>query len=203
MKINIMKRSPSLWAGRCFGPAVKSIHFAAALLLSAPAALTAQAVADNRVPDLPPDCPKIIVPEGNRVAFHVFAVGVQIYRWDGANWAFTGPEATLYADPHHHAQVGTHFGTPGGPAWQSNSGSRIVAQRMDACTPDATAIPWLLLRAVSREGRGIFSSVSYVQRVHTAGGLAPATPGAFVGEEMRVPYTAEYFFYRSTARRYQ
>jgi uncharacterized protein (TIGR03118 family) len=45
--------------------------------------------------------------------------------------------------------------------------------------------------------------VSYVQRVNTAGGLAPSAPGAFVGEERQVPYTAEYFFYRYTARLYR
>jgi hypothetical protein len=39
--------------------------------------------------------------------------------------------------------------------------------------------------------------VTYVQRVNTAGGLPPAAPGSFVGEEKHVPYTTEYYFYRA------
>jgi hypothetical protein len=33
--------------------------------------------------------------------------------------------------------------------------------------------------------------------VNTVGGKAPTDPGSFVGEEARVPYTAEYYFYRA------
>jgi hypothetical protein len=32
--------------------------------------------------------------------------------------------------------------------------------------------------------------------VNTTGGLAPSAPPAQAGEEARVPYTAEYYFYR-------
>jgi hypothetical protein len=38
--------------------------------------------------------------------------------------------------------------------------------------------------------------VSYIQRVNTTGGLAPVEPGEEPGEEARVPYTADYYFYR-------
>jgi hypothetical protein len=34
-----------------------------------------------------------------------------------------------------------------------------------------------------------------IQRVNTVGGIAPSTLGTFVGQEARVPYTTEYFFY--------
>ena len=36
-----------------------------------------------------------------------------------------------------------------------------------------------------------------IQRVNTVGGKAPTAPGDYVGELVRVPYTAEYFFYRA------
>ena len=39
--------------------------------------------------------------------------------------------------------------------------------------------------------------MTYIQRVNTVGGLAPAEPGDFVGQEVEVPYTAEYYFYRA------
>jgi hypothetical protein len=37
--------------------------------------------------------------------------------------------------------------------------------------------------------------VTFIQRLNTAGGLAPATAGAAIGQEARVPYTADYLFY--------
>ena len=58
----------------------------------------------------------------------------------------------------------------------------MVASRLEGCTPDPTAIPWLLLQKVSTEGPGIFDRVTYIQRVNTSGGLAPTDPGHFVGE---------------------
>ena len=91
------------------------------------------------------------------------------------------------------ASVGIHYA---GPTWESASGSKVVAAVVDSCTPDPDAIPWLLLKAVSSEGPGIFHRVTYIQRVFTEGGLAPADAGDFVGEEARVPYTAWYVFYR-------
>lgn len=40
--------------------------------------------------------------------------------------------------------------------------------------------------------------MNHVQRVNTLGGTAPAGAGSFVGDEARVPYTAEYYFYRAS-----
>jgi hypothetical protein len=62
----------------------------------------------------------------------------------------------------------------------------------------ADAIPWLLLRAVSTEGPGIFERTTFIQRVNTMGGAAPATAPTQAGQEARVPYTAEYYFYRAS-----
>ena len=72
------------------------------------------------------------------------------------------------------------------------------ASRVEVCaSPDPTAIDWLLLRAVETSGPGVFSPVTYIQRVNTTGGKAPTTPGSFIGEVVDAPYTAEYYFYRS------
>jgi hypothetical protein len=191
-----MKKSHINWAGRCFGPAVKSINPAVvSLLCAAVVPLGAQAGTGSRAPDLPPVCARIEVPGGNKVCFHAYAAGVQIYRWDGSAWAFVAPAAVLYANAGYNEEVGTHYA---GPTWESNSGSKVVARRIDGCTPDATAIPWLLLQTVTAQGPGIFHRVTYVQRVNTVGGLAPVAPGSFVGEEAQVPYAAEYVFYRAT-----
>lgn len=161
------------------------------------AAQSARANGGGRTPDLPlPLCQSIQVEEGNKVAFHAYAVGVQVYRWNGTAWAFVEPVANLYADRGFHGQVGTHYA---GPTWESNSGSKVVGRRVvnTGCTPDAKAIPWLKLETVTTDGPGIFNGVTFIQRVNTTGGIAPTLPGTFVGEEARVPYTAEYFFYRA------
>ncbi len=155
----------------------------------------AKANSDIQAPELPAGCGSLQIPAGNEAAFHVYAIGVQIYRWNGTAWTFVAPSANLYADAGFNGKVGFHYG---GPTWESNSGSKVVAARVPntGCTPDATAIPWLLLQTVSTDGPGIFSRVTYIQRTATTGGLAPAVPGTTVGEEKRVPYTAEYYFYR-------
>jgi hypothetical protein len=154
----------------------------------------ARAVNDTRPPDLPsPLCNDVQVPSGNIVAFHVYARGVQIYRWDGA-WVFVAPSAMLFADANYQGQVGIHYA---GPTWESNSGSKVVGGSPIRCAPDSTAIPWLKLQTVSTIGPGIFSSVTYIQRVNTTGGLAPTAPGSSVHEAAEPPYTAEYYFYRA------
>jgi hypothetical protein len=54
-----------------------------------------------------------------------------------------------------------------------------------------------LLEATLSEGPGIFSRVNFIQRLNTVGGKAPSNPGSSVGEVARVPYTADYYFYRA------
>jgi len=145
-------------------------------------------------PDLPsPLCDRLRVPEGNKLHSQVYADGVQVYRWDGLSWVFVEPIATLFANAGYDGRVGKHYV---GPTWESNSGSKVVGARLYGCSPDTTAIPWLLLEAVSTSGPGIYSSVTYIQRANTTGGLAPAGPGSFLGETVQIPYTAEYYFYR-------
>jgi hypothetical protein len=150
---------------------------------------------DNRAPDLPsPLCDRLQVQAGNKVAVHVYALGVQIYRWDGISWVFVAPSARLFADAEYHGEVGIHYA---GPTWESHSGGKVIASRLQSCAPDPTAIAWLLLQMVSTEGPGIFDRVTYIQRVNTAGGLPPNVPGPYIGAEEEVPYTAEYYFYRA------
>jgi Protein of unknown function (DUF3455) len=147
-------------------------------------------------PDLPPQCGSIVAPAGNRVAFHVYARGVQIYKWNGASWVFEEPRATLFAEANFFGEVGTHYR---GPNWESKSGSKVGGIRVPGtgCRPDSSAIEWLILQSVSPTGPGIFHRVTYIQRVNTTGGLAPTTPGSSIDELREVPYTAEYYFYRA------
>ncbi len=63
--------------------------------------------------------------------------------------------------------------------------------------PDANAIPWLLLSAKSTSGAGVFGRTKSIQRLHTAGGKAPAEAcdRAQLGKQARVAYRATYYFY--------
>jgi hypothetical protein len=146
----------------------------------------------SRVPDLS-GCPKLQAPADTKLAYHTFAKGVQIYRWNGTSWGFVAPEALLSADRKGNSVIGTHYA---GPTWESNSGSKVVAAVIDRCTPDPNAIAWLSLGAVGTTGHGVFHRVTFIQRVNTDGGLAPSAPGSIIGEEARIPYTTEYYFYR-------
>lgn len=149
---------------------------------------------DNlRVPELPPVCGTINVPAGNRLVHRTYALGVQIYKWNGTAWDFVAPEANLYSSRRFRGKVGTHYA---GPTWESESGSYVIGRRVQGCDPDPTAISWLLLEDVESDGPGIYKDVTYIQRVNTRGGLKPATPGSYVGEEVRMPYTTEYYFYK-------
>lgn len=139
-------------------------------------------------------CEQLDVSAGNRLALHTYAEGVQTYRWSGAGWDFVGPRAVLYADAGRRGRIGTHFG---GPTWQSNGGSRVVAAVAERCDRDPDAIAWLLLGTTDSNGRGPFGKTTFIQRVNTAGGLAPAGAGAFEGETKEVRYTAEYLFFRA------
>jgi Protein of unknown function (DUF3455) len=152
---------------------------------------------DNRAPEVPFE----IALQGttNKVHFHGYAEGVQIYTWNGNDWGSAVPRATLFDDDGNI--VATHFGTPNGPGWRSNSGSEVVGKLPPKrVTVDQTAIQWLLLPANEpfTHGPGILANTTFIHRVNTAGGLAPFEPGAFVGQVVEVPYTADYFFYRAT-----
>src|SRR6266566_761712 len=157
-----------------------------AVVLALLAFATCARAQDSQPPTLPsPLCDSLQVPTGNTLTFHAYAIGVQIYQWNGTSWVFVAPSATLYADPGYHGQVGTHYA---GPTWESNSGSKVVGMRLEGCTPDASAIPWLKLGAHSSQRPGVFSHVTFIQRVNTIGGKAPGSPGTAVGQIANMAY---------------
>jgi hypothetical protein len=143
-------------------------------------------------------------PAGSVLLFALAARGVQIYtcqaKPDDATafvWTFQAPEADLFNA--RGEVVGHHFA---GPTWQGFDGSAVVGTaREHADSPDPGAIPWLLLEAKEHMGSGAFSTVTYVQRLATHGGAAPAAgcDAANAGEEVRQPYQATYAFYYPAA----
>lgn len=148
--------------------------------------------------------PNLAPPSGQTMFLEVLARGDQIYvclpTADNASvfaWTLRAPEAELLN--RRDERIGRHFG---GPTWEGNDGSRVVgAARENANSPDPQAIPWLLLQAVGNEGSGVFSAVTYIQRLDTTGGRAPTSgcDQANAGLEQRVDYTATYAFYYPSA----
>jgi len=144
---------------------------------------------DKRAPQVPAE---IQVPKGHKVHFQGYAEGVQIYTWNGTSWGASVPEAVLYDEDGE--VVAIHYA---GPTWESNSGSFVVGALPPLrVTVDPNSIPWLLLGVAHAEGPGVFHNTTFIHRVNTVGGNPPAIPGAFVGQVVRVPYSADYFFYR-------
>jgi len=88
------------------------------------------------------------------------------------------------------------------PTWEALDGSRLTGARVaSAAAPDGKSIPWLLLRSTSSVGPGLFGDVTWVQRLDTVGGAAPAAgcDAGHLGAEVMVPYRADYFFYHAGA----
>ena len=144
------------------------------------------------------------VPEGNSLVLQTFARGVQIYEVkrnatdpNVFAWVNIAPSATLYNNPNLTNPVINHFA---GPSWQfikgPEKGETVVAKKLQGVTPDATAIQWLLLKAVDSLSTPN-NKITFVQRICTVGGLAPTTgaDATHLGALDSVPYTASYLFY--------
>jgi Protein of unknown function (DUF3455) len=169
---------------------------------------------------IPPLVPANLEVEFGNTPFLVgHAIGTQNYvcllRAGGFAWTFFGPQATLFDDDGQ--QLTTHFlsanpdenGTLRATWQHSQDTSAIWALAIASSTDPAYvlpgAIPWLLLRVVGVEagptGGATLSATTFVQRVNTSGGIAPAADGcaraADVGRRALVPYTADYVFYRN------
>ena len=160
----------------------------------------------------PPAVPaNLEVPEGNR-AFRMFhAVGTQNYIClvAGQAWTFIGPQATLFDDDQDQAL--THFlsiNPIDGNAratWQHSRDTSSVWARAIATSTDPSfvapgAIPWLLLVVEGAQdgptGGGKIARTTYIQRVNTVGGVAPAASCASAGARAFVAYETDYVFYK-------
>ena len=176
---------------------------AAGLLSLALAACTSVA------PTVPRDAPAartddvpaaIAVPSGSRLAVTLKAAGLQNYECrakPGTSgdfaWTFVSPEAALKDDS--DKLVGRHYG---GPSWEHGDGSKVTGTVLATAPASMVGdIPWLLLKG-DASGSGVLAGVTYVQRLHTNGGVAPSDPcGApTIGTRKAVRYTADYLFYR-------
>jgi hypothetical protein len=162
----------------------------------------------------------ITVPAGNELFLVGHAVGTQNYTCVAVpsdaglafSWVAFGPQATLFND--RGAQLTTHFlsanpdeNGKARPTWQSSKDTSAVWGEPIASTTDGVesgAVPWLLLRVVGVDGRPTGSRhlarATFIQRINTSGGVAPATGCAEpknVGDKALVPYSTDYLFFRA------
>jgi hypothetical protein len=153
-----------------------------------------------------PASPRSLLPPAGNVPYLLgHGAGVQIYQCSatqaGFAWTFVAPRANL-TDGRGQVII-THFG---GPTWQANDGSKVVGSLVSSVTISPNAIPWLLLSTTATPaptGGGLLAPATFVQRLFTVGGLAPAAStcnAGDVGVKSEVPYTAEYLFWKNIPR---
>jgi hypothetical protein len=141
--------------------------------------------------------PELQPPAKERLLLQVHAKGDQIYscNTDGGrfSWTLKAPDAQLFSKD--GKSFGKHFA---GPSWRATDGSQLVGKAaVTVPSPDGNSIPWLLVTVVSRSGDGVLAHVTSIQRINTNGGKAPASgcDAAHSGQDLRVPYTADYLFF--------
>lgn len=142
------------------------------------------------------------VPAGHKVVLETVGVGEITYECrtkkdaaDQFEWVFVGPDAKLM--DRAGKQVGKYYGPPA--TWESNDGSRLTATQV-AVTPNGSGnIPLQLVKANPATGPGAMQGVTYIQRVVTQGGVAPAKAcaAANVGDKQPVSYRADYIFWKA------
>ncbi|MBK5008086.1 DUF3455 domain-containing protein [Pseudomonas sp. S60] len=142
----------------------------------------------------------IKVPDGHVIVMKTVGVGEITYECrDKAKapgqteWFFVGPKAVLKDRAGN--TVGDYFGPPA--TWQAKDGSKVTGTQL-AVAPAAKAdLPYQLVKANPAEGQGAMQGVSYIQRLATRGGVAPAEAcnAQNKGKQQVVKYQADYVFW--------
>jgi hypothetical protein len=142
------------------------------------------------------------VPTGHRVAMETVGAGDITYECRvkaGASgeheWFFVGPDARLM--DRGGKQVGRYYGPPA--TWENMDGSKVTATQVAVSPAAAGSIPMQLVKANPATGSGAMTGVTYIQRVATQGGVAPAMAcgAANLGAKQVVKYQADYIFYKA------
>ncbi len=140
------------------------------------------------------------VPAGNAVMLETLGVGEITYECrenkdkPGAfAWAFVVPVAAL--NDMQNKTIGKYYG---GPTWEANDGSKVTGKQVAVAPGGAGNIPFQLVKAEPAMGQGAMTGVSYIQRIETKGGVAPAAPcdASSKGAKQQVGYQAKYVFYK-------
>ena len=181
---------------------MKSMHLhaatAALALLSACASMSPMAPLYSQA--ALPDAVK--VPAGHQVALETVGVGEITYECREKptaagefEWVFVGPKAVL--NDRAGKAIGTYYGPPA--TWASMDGSQLTGAQVAVAPGAAGNIPLQLVKANPAMGQGAMAGVSYIQRVDTRGGVAPASACGMdtKGKKEVVKYQADYIFWKA------
>jgi uncharacterized protein DUF3455 len=146
----------------------------------------------------------------------------------GVTFVLFTPQATLFDD--EGGQLTTHYFSPNPSevntnpkvlgdrmiraTWQDSKDSSTVWGKVnpgnsssDSNYVEPGAIPWLLVTIAGHQdgptGGDRLSATTFIQRLSTHGGLAPSTGCTSLGDlgnMVFVPYTTDYYFYKSTGK---
>lgn len=149
-----------------------------------------------------PSLPESVrAPAGQKLLMTTTGVGEITYecrdKKDAAGqheWVFVAPVATLYSAD--RKVVGKYYA---GPTWEANDGSKVTGKQLAVAPARADSIPLQLVKADPAMGAGAMTPVSYIQRINTKGGIAPAMAcdAMAKGKRLQVAYEADYLFYGS------
>lgn len=147
-----------------------------------------------------PDAVK--VPAGHKLVLETVGAGLITYEcrekkdMAGAfEWTFAGPDATL--KDRAGKQVGKYYGPPA--TWESSDGVKITGTQLAVAPNGAGNIPLQLVQANPAVGSGAWTGVTYIQRLNTVAGVAPASVcnAEAKGKKETVGYQADYLFYKA------
>jgi hypothetical protein len=111
---------------------------------------------------------QLAIPAGQRLVTTLQVDhGSQVYACAHGAWTLKEPAAVLKSGTEEVLHTA-------GPEWISTNDGSAVTGATSAMVPVPAAVPELLLRATAHRGSGVFGAVSYIQRLDTHGGLAPA-----------------------------
>jgi hypothetical protein len=142
------------------------------------------------------------VPARHRITLETTAAGTIVYSCNAkANapgqyeWVFVGPSAPLKL--RSGQTIGTYYGPPA--TWAHNDGSVLTGVQLAVAPNNANSIPLQLVKANPKAQAGVFAETTYIQRVNTAGGIAPKLSCGMgnMGEKQTVEYSADYIFWKS------
>ena len=110
-------------------------------------------------------------------------------------WVFVGPAAKL--NDRSGKQVGKYYGPPA--TWEGMDGVKLTATQVAVAPAAPGSIPLQLVKANPAMGNGAMTGVTYIQRVATRGGVAPAAActGPMAGSRQVVTYQADYIFWKA------
>lgn len=207
---------------------VASIVLAGAAAMAFTALSPEPAYADNLTPPPVPDNIQVPAGNKLFLVGHAVGTQnyVCVPSGTGVRFVLFTPQATLFDD--EGEQLATHYFSPNPSemntdpkvisdhtiraTWQDSRDSSTVWGKVnpgnsstDSNYVEPGAIPWLLVTIAGHQdgptGGDRLSGTTFIQRLNTHGGVAPSTGCTALGDlgnTAFVPYTTDYYFYKST-----